>query len=170
MQNYFELFALVPQFDLDTQALESAYQTSISQYHPDRFADKSEAEQLSAVQNTSLINTAFNTLKAPLERARYLLELQGVNAFDETDTRMDMDFLLAQIELRESLETIKANQDELALDDFIETVSGKIKDNIAHISQGFQAKDLDGVRNLVRELKFYTQLQQQAKALMDEFL
>lgn len=170
MQNYFELFALTPQFNLDTQALERAYQDNISQYHPDRFADKSDADQLLAVQNTSLINTAFNTLKAPLERARYLLELSGINAFDETDTSMDMDFLLAQIELRESLEAIKANQDELELDDFIEAIGDKIKDNIERISQGFDSEDLPGVRNLVRELKFYTQLHQQAKSLMDEFL
>ena len=86
------------------------------------------------------------------------------------DTSMDMEFLLAQIELRESLEAIKANQDELELDDFIETIGDKIKDNIERISQGFDSENLPGVRNLVRELKFYTQLHQQAKSLMDEFL
>jgi DnaJ-domain-containing protein 1 len=55
----------------------------------------------------AIINTAFDTLKSPLLRATYLLELQGINAFDEKDTQMDVDFLMNQIELRESLEAIK---------------------------------------------------------------
>jgi molecular chaperone HscB len=47
-----------------------------------------------------------------------LLELQGINAFDEKDTQMDVDFLMSQIELRESLEVIKTTKDEMALEDF----------------------------------------------------
>jgi DnaJ-domain-containing protein 1 len=43
-----------------------------------------------------------------------LLELQGINAFDEKDTQMDVDFLMSQIELRELLEAIKTTKDEMA--------------------------------------------------------
>jgi molecular chaperone HscB len=52
-------------------------------------------------------------------RATYLLELQGINAFDEKDTQMDVDFLISQIELRESLEAIKTTKDEMALEESI---------------------------------------------------
>lgn len=170
MQNYFELFSLAVGFDLDTKVLADLYQTQIAQHHPDKFVTKSEKEQLFALQNTALINTAFDTLKSPLLRATYLLELQGINAFDEKDTQMDVDFLMAQIELRESLEAIEKSKDELALDDFIADVGGKIKTNIEQIQVFFKENNLDKIKNLVRELKFYIQLNTQANQLMDEWL
>ena len=123
-----------------------------------------------ALQNTSLINTAYDTLKSPLLRATYLLELQDINAFDEKDTQMNIDFLMNQIALREQLESLEVDKDELALDDFIEQVSQKVTQNIEQISQLFELNEFDKIKNLVRELKFYTQLNAQANQLMDEWL
>ncbi|KAA0437152.1 MAG: Fe-S protein assembly co-chaperone HscB [Candidatus Thioglobus sp.] len=94
MQNYFELFSLQAGFDIDLKDLEGAYQKQIIQYHPDKFASKDTKQQSVALQNTSLINDAFATLKSPLLRGTYLLELQGINAFDEKDTQMQPDFLI----------------------------------------------------------------------------
>ncbi len=170
MQNYFELFSLEALFDIDTNALEKEYQIQISNYHPDKFATKTEKEKTQALQNTSLINSAFETLKSPLLRATYLLELNGINAFDEKDTQMNMEFLMSQIELRESLELIETNKDELALDDFIDSINLKVKENIAQISSLFTLNKLNEIKNLVRELKFYIQLNVQANQLMDEWL
>lgn len=170
MQTYFELFGLEPSFDINVSALEQIYQTQIAQRHPDKFVAKSEKEQTLALQNTSLINTAFDTLKSPLLRATYLLELNGINAFDEKDTQMDMDFLMSQIELRESLEAIEKTKDEMDLDDFIENIGNKVAQNIDKIKQSFEINALSDIKNLVRELKFYTQLKTQANQLMDELL
>ncbi|SMN16682.1 Chaperone protein HscB [uncultured Candidatus Thioglobus sp.] len=170
MQNYFELFSLEVNFVIDLNALEQIYQIQIARYHPDKFATGSDKEKTLAVQNTSLINSAFETLKSPLLRATYLLELQGINAFDEKDTQMDVNFLMSQIELRESLEAIKAEENEMALDDFIVDVGGKIKINIEQMQVFFKENSLDKIKNLARELKFYTQLNTQANQLMDELL
>ncbi|TEU27921.1 MAG: Fe-S protein assembly co-chaperone HscB [Gammaproteobacteria bacterium] len=170
MQNYFELFSLDAGFAINLTSLEQAYQSQISIFHPDNFVTNSDKEKSIALQNTSLINTAYDTLKAPLLRATYLLELQDINAFDEKDTQMDMEFLMNQIALRERLESLEVNKDELELDDFIEQVSQKVTQNIEQISQLFEIKELDKIKNLVRELKFYTQLNTQANQLMDEWL
>jgi len=79
--------------------------------------------------------------------------------------------LISQIELREQLENIKEQQDNLALDDFIERVQDFIKDNVASISEAFtQSLDLQEIKTLVRELKFYEQLNKEANILMDECL
>ena len=56
------------------------------------------------------LNTAFESIKSPLNRASYLLKLEGLDPFDERDTEMDHDFLISQIELREELELIKLKQ------------------------------------------------------------
>ena len=170
MQNYFELFSLEVGFAIDLTSLERAYQSQVSIFHPDNFVTKSDKEKSIALQNTSLINTAYDTLKSPLLRATYLLELQDINAFDEKDTQMDMDFLMNQIALREQLESLEVDKDELVLDDFIEQVSQKVTQNIGQISQLFELNEFDKIKNLVRELKFYTQLNAQANQLMDEWL
>jgi molecular chaperone HscB len=171
MQNYFELFDLETSFFVDDEALKKAYQVQVTRFHPDNFATKSQAEQLQALQNTSLLNSAYTTLKTPLNRASYLLNLEDVNPFDEKDTNMDANFLLSQIELREQLENIKEQQDSLALDDFIVRVQDFIKDNVASISEAFtQSLDLQKIKTLVRELKFYEQLNKEANILMDEWL
>jgi molecular chaperone HscB len=170
MQNYFELFSLEVGFDVDLTALEDAYQVQISKFHPDKFALKSDKEKSLALQNTSLINTAFDTLNSALLRATYLLDLQGINAFDEKDTQMDVDFLMSQISLREQLETIESNKDELELDDFIQNINDKINKNISQTKQLFDVDDFEKIKNLVRELKFYNQLDLRANQLMDEWL
>ena len=120
MQNYFELFDLKTSFFVDDEALKKAYQTQVTRFHPDNFATKSQAEKLQALQNTSLVNSAYTALKTPLNRASYLLNLENINPFDEKDTNMDADFLISQIELREQLENIEEQQDNLTLDDFID--------------------------------------------------
>jgi molecular chaperone HscB len=58
----------------------------------------------------------------------------------------------------------------MALDDFIADVGGKIKINIEQIQVFFKENSLDKIKNLVRELKFYIQLNTQANQLMDELL
>ena len=171
MQNYFELFDLKTSFFVDDEALKKAYQSKVTKFHPDNFATKSQSEQLQALQNTSLVNSAYTALKTPLNRASYLLNLENINPFDEKDTNMDTNFLISQIELREQLENIKDQKDNLALDNFTEQVQDFIKDNIVSISEAFtESLDLQEIKTLVRELKFYEQLNKEANILMDECL
>ena len=171
MQNYFELFDLETSFFVDDEALNKAYQAQVIRFHPDNFANKSQPEQLKALQSTSLLNSAYTVLKTPLNRASYLLNLEGLDPFDEKDTNMDANFLVSQIELREQLEDIKELQDNTVLDNFIERVQDFINDNVASISEAFrQSRDLQEIKKLVRELKFYEQLNKEANRLMDEWL
>ena len=171
VQNYFELFDLNKSFNVDENALLSAYQEQISRFHPDKFSAGSDSEQLQALQNTALINSAYAALKSPLNRAEYILNMEGINPFDAKDTAMDSKFLLSQIELREEMEAIREQKDSLALDNFIERVKSFIKDNVSSISDAFtNLGDPKLATALVRELKFYEQLNTDANLLMDEWL
>ena len=170
MQNYFELFDLETSFFIDEAVLKRSYQVEISRFHPDNFATKSEPEKLQALQNTSLLNSAYSVLKAPLSRATYLLKLEGMNAFDEKDTAMEEGFLISQIELRDELETIEEKKDSLGLDDFIERVDSFIEEKIESISEAYNlSSDQQLIKMHVRELKFFDQLYKEANALMDEW-
>ena len=171
MQNYFELFDLETSFFIDEVALKEAYRKEISRFHPDQYATKSESEKLQALQNTSLLNSAFKALKSSLNRAEYLLKLKGVDPFDEKDTVMDEHFLLSQIDLREELEAIKESKDSLGLDDFIENIKLQIDEKSQSIYSAFEKNsDVMHIKKDVRELKFFDQLYNQANSLMDQWL
>ncbi|MBT6634124.1 MAG: Fe-S protein assembly co-chaperone HscB [Gammaproteobacteria bacterium] len=171
MQNYFELFDLETSFFIDDDQLKAAYRREISRFHPDNYATKSESEKLQALQNTSLLNTAFTSLKTPLNRASYLLKMQGLDPFDERDTVMNHDFLMSQIDLREELEVIEEDRDSLGLEDFLERVDLHIEENTESIYKAFELNsDLMDIKMYVRELKFYDQLYKEANKLMDELL
>src|SRR3954468_7010629 len=102
--NHFELFGLQPAFALDVEALERAYREIQSQVHPDRFAHAGDAERRASLQWTTRVNESFQVLKHPVSRASHLLELHGVDVAFETNTAMPADFLMQQMELRETLE------------------------------------------------------------------
>src|SRR2546427_1707938 len=100
--NHFELFGLEPVFALNADSLDSAYRDIQAKVHPDRFAHAGDAERRASLQWTTRVNEAYRTLKDPLQRARHLLELRGVDVAFETNTAMPADFLVQQMALRES--------------------------------------------------------------------
>ncbi len=105
-QNYFELFDLPVAFSVDTAALGARYRQLQGEMHPDRYAGKSDLEQRLAVQYSSRVNEAYNTLRHPLSRALYLLELVGISGEDVSRQQVDGGFLMMQMELREKLESL----------------------------------------------------------------
>ena len=68
------------------------------------------------MQWTTRVNEAYRTLRSPVQRARYLLELAGVDVALETNTSMAPEFLMRQMELREALEHAGDARDAQALD------------------------------------------------------
>jgi molecular chaperone HscB len=99
---------MVPAFALDAGRLDAAYRDIQSQVHPDRFAHAGDAERRASMQMTTRVNEAYRTLKSPVLRGKYLLELNGVDVAFETNTAMPREFLMEQMELREKLEEAKS--------------------------------------------------------------
>src|ERR1043165_6399581 len=116
-QSHFELFGLPIAFGLDQEALEKAYREIQAQVHPDRFAHAGDAERRASLQWTTRVNEAYRTLKNPVQRAKHLLELHGVDVAFETNTQMPTDFLLQQLDLREELDRARAKKDPRLLDE-----------------------------------------------------
>ena len=78
--DFFAVFAISPSWDVDIDDLGVRYRKLQQEFHPDRYATKSDAEKRLAVQAASFINQAFDTLKSPLKRAQYLLALKALKA------------------------------------------------------------------------------------------
>ena len=81
---YFEIFSLPPKLCLDTVTLEKGFYRLSREYHPDRFASKSAQEQAVATEQSSLLNDAYRTLRDPIRRTEYLLELEGVELEEQS--------------------------------------------------------------------------------------
>jgi molecular chaperone HscB len=110
-RTHFELFGLPAAFSIDTTQLDQAYRKIQVEVHPDRFASASDAERLQSLQWATLANEAYQTLKNPLSRARYLLQLQGVDTQEESNTAMPMAFLMRQMEWREAIDDAQSAAD-----------------------------------------------------------
>jgi molecular chaperone HscB len=114
--NYFTLFGLPTQFDVDLTLLDTRYRKIQTEVHPDKFVTASPAERLQSMQKATLANEAYQTLKNPTERAKHLLALQGIASLEESNTAMPTDFLMSQMEWRERIEDAKIAKDVAALD------------------------------------------------------
>lgn len=107
---HFALFDLQPSFRLDLEQLAARYRELARQVHPDRFADAGEREQRLALERSACLNEAYQVLKTPSQRARYLLAMRGPELPLEV-TVQDPDFLLQQMQLREELEELQDDAD-----------------------------------------------------------
>ena len=151
--DYFRFFGLEQQFSLDLSALDQAYLAIQKEVHPDRHARGSDTEQRLAMQMATLANTAFQTLKNPIQRGLYLCRLHGVDARLETNTAMPAAFLMKQMEWRESLE--EREEDLAALESLAEEVSQSKNDVLKEIAQAVDgAKNYDRAAELLRGLLF----------------
>lgn len=168
-KNYFELFGLPQEFDIDTSELASSFRKLQAKYHPDRFVSADDSERRIAVQTTGFINEANETLISSRLRARYLLTLSGVDFDDEIDTTSDGVFLMHQMEMREALEEVSSAKDPLArVDDMAQEISGEadaLKENFAaHLEAGM----LEEAKEEVLKMKFYERLCQESKTLTEK--
>ncbi len=151
--NYFRFFGVEQKFNLDLSLLDQAYLAIQKEVHPDRHARGSDTEQRLAMQMATLANTAFQTLKNPIQRGLYLCQLHGVDARLETNTAMPAAFLMKQMEWRESLED--QDEDLTALEALAEEVDQSKRDTLAEITQAIDgAKNYERAAELLRGLLF----------------
>ncbi len=171
--NYFELFGLSTSFDVDLSFLGERYRQLQQAAHPDRFASGSDQERRLAVQQTALINEAYDTLKNPLSRAKYLLQINGIDLGSDTDTRMDGAFLMEQMELREALGEARAGKDVDALEGINARIEKLYRQLLDGLAQNFRQTDdasLVAARDNVRKLQFIQRLAAELAALEDELI
>ena len=134
----FELFRLPQRFDQDRADIDARWKDLQREAHPDRFAAQGASAQRAALQWSVRINEAYRRLKDPLQRAAYLCELRGAAIQAENNTAMPPEFLMEQMEWRESLDEAR---DESDFEQLSERVLQRRREMRAQIQQ---ALDLEG--------------------------
>ena len=172
IQNYFEIFGFPELYDLDLAELSNRFRKLQSAIHPDKFANASDAERMLSVQKSALINEAYLALRNPLERARYMLKLRGLDLSNDTSTSMAPEFLMQQMELREELEQVRQCDDPWScLDKISDKISQILDEEKQAVSDIFSDKqsDLEKIADYVRRMQFLCKLRQEVEALEEEF-
>jgi molecular chaperone HscB len=195
-RNHFQLFGLPETFAQDTEVLAERYHALRQRVHPDLFATAGERERRLSLQASTLVNEAYQTLKDPLARARYLLLLKTGTEGDDQETTQDMAFLMEQMELREALADARAASDPFSA---IDRVRGRLsrlgEDIVAALAlrldrdrgqtgdeegrgfdptpgseawSGLGAAEAAELRELIRKLQFVRKCEAEAEALEAE--
>jgi molecular chaperone HscB len=82
--DYFTFFALPRKLNLDTAVLEREFYELSRKLHPDLCARADKREQEWSLEQSSLLNDAYRTLKDPIRRTEYLLQLEGVELDEQS--------------------------------------------------------------------------------------
>ena len=168
-QTHFELFELPVSFEIDLQDLSQRYRELQRVVHPDKFVNASAHERRLSVEKAALINDAYQILKSPQRRARYMLELQSVSFDDENDMALDPAFLMEQIELRESLGELNKSKDPIAsLNKIMLDIKERINVVLNSLREGLEKEQLDEAKKLdlkllIHKMQFLNKLQQEAE-------
>ncbi len=133
--DYFALFDLPQRFAIDSEMLAAAWRRLQTLVHPDRFAGGGAAQARLAMQWSTLVNTAYRTLRDPLERAAYLCALRGASVDAERNTAMPAAFLGEQMQWREQLEEARDGGDAGQLQALQEEVDERRAQVLARLAQ-----------------------------------
>ena len=175
-QNYFELFGLPVTFNVDLALLAERYRAVQGSVHPDRFADAGDRERRLSLQYATLANEAYATLKSPLKRAIYLMQLRGRDLAAEGTggEQMDPAFLMQQIELREALEEIDTSsvpaRDLAQLRTQVRSVLAELESEFVTALETRDKLSMDAAERAVRKMQFMHKLLQQTDRVEEKLL
>src|SRR4051812_1572065 len=75
--DYFRFMGLPRRLNLDAADIERRFRALSRQFHPDFFYNATAAERRASLERSSYLNDAYRTLKDPVARLQYLLQMEG---------------------------------------------------------------------------------------------
>lgn len=148
--DFFTCLNLPRKLVVDGKKLEETFYAMSRTFHPDFFSSKGEGEQTVSLGNTALLNTAYRTIKDPIQRAEYLIRLEAGSVKDIRSVP-PADLFEEILELQEDLEEFKSQSvgsdaDELAtlrgkLEREREGLEGRLKQMEANLFGQFEKWD-----------------------------
>jgi molecular chaperone HscB len=82
--DYFTFFGLPRKLNIDVAALEKEFYELSRRLHPDLNVLFDKKEQEWSLEQTSQLNDAYRTLKDPIRRTEYLLQLEGIELEEQS--------------------------------------------------------------------------------------
>jgi molecular chaperone HscB len=76
--DYYAFMGLPRRLNLDAGEIEKRFRALSRQFHPDFFYNATTAERRASLERSSYLNDAYRTLKDPVARLQYLLQMEGL--------------------------------------------------------------------------------------------
>jgi len=76
--DYFSFLGLPRKLNIDSADLEQRFRSLSRQFHPDYFYNATPAERRASLERSSYLNDAYRTVRQPIARVEYLLQLEGL--------------------------------------------------------------------------------------------
>jgi len=139
--DYFTCFGLPRLLTIDAQTLETKFYELSRAFHPDFFQRKTDAEQAISLGNSALLNTAYRTLKDPIRRAEYLVQLEAGSVKD-IRTSPPADLFEEILELQDDLDGFRAASADNEISER-DRLQAKLMDKREHLKRRQQAMESD---------------------------
>jgi molecular chaperone HscB len=150
-------------YDLDERAVEESYRALSRKLHPDRFARATPRERRFSLEQTTILNDAYRTLRDPVKRAEHLLALRGVKVAGEergSSAQMPQEFLEQAMEDREKLLEAKMEGGSEAVERLAQGVREKRQEAMDEVARVLREErvadgDLQRTAQLLARLRYY---------------
>jgi molecular chaperone HscB len=108
--DYFTFFGLPRKLDVDAADLDGRFRLLSRQFHPDYFYNAEPAERRASLERSSYLNDAYRTLRQPIARVEYLLQLEGLAARGPEEAAKQVPPVLLEevFALNEELDEVRA--------------------------------------------------------------
>jgi molecular chaperone HscB len=103
----FAVFGLPKKLVIDAAALERIYHDLSRRIHPDRFAQQSPRARDASLRSTALLTRSYRTLREPVARGLYWLELRG-DKLGENNKQVPRGLAELVFEVQEQLDDARA--------------------------------------------------------------
>ena len=166
-KTHFELFGLPPVFDLPQPDLDDRFRRYQAAVHPDRYAGGSDAERRLALHLAANGNEAYRVLSDDTSRAAYLCEINRAPIDAERNTAMPADFLMRQLEWRESIDEVRQHAARAPAAELASRVAEERNRTLAQVRELIDVeRDFVRAAMLVRQLMFYDKLQSELRQVL----
>lgn len=160
MSNYFEIFGLPVDYELDLHKLEEEFLALQQQFHPDKYINESGEDKTKAMHILLELNEAYNVLKCDVRRAEYLMKLSGIDTtVDVRDLEIPEEILQEAFEDRENLEDAASEED---LDEILKKTKKIIELDKRGFLDFYRQKDLKSALGAVLKIKYKSKFLQEA--------
>ncbi len=176
--DYFTFFGLAPKLDVDVAKLEKDFYELSRRLHPDLSARASGREQEWSLEQSSLLNDAYRTLRDPIKRTQYLLHLEGValeeqskNATEQARASGEIKRQIVPPDLLEEVFELNMQLEELKMNRKMGDEEPTLTTEIAKHKQALETKHealLEELKNLWREWDHLIERNHASKAPAEE--
>lgn len=141
--DYFAIFGLPRKLWIEMNVLEQKFLQMSWKLHPDNFVNANEQERELSLKRSSELNDAYRTLRDPVARVEYLLEVEGTRKEGELKQQAPPELLEEVFELNESLDELReakvSGSDLEELKERLTAAEKNFQDKLEEVDEQLQA-------------------------------